>query len=195
MTEVSSKFKRKREQNNMPSLEVDDSTDESEDFDKDMCDDDADGIMDLDDASHLLSLFNSNPSTGRSDISAVPQIENLPSHTIRSAFSVSSRSTVASSSIFGDSIHSYIEAPSLFEPRTNLSSYYLSIDPNMNQSDLNPLGSNKLFVGNIAYVATYREVKEFFINLGYNVIRVDLPNSQKKVNSHFSSRLIYYLLI
>jgi hypothetical protein len=182
MAKLSSRSKRKRGQNDMSSLVDDDSTDESEDLD--------DGIMDLDDASHLLSLFKSNPSTGRSDISAVPQVETYPSHTIRSAFSISSRAKVASSSIFGDSINSYIEAPSLFEPKTNLSPYYLSIDPNMNQSDLNPLGSNKLFVCNIAYVATSREVRDFFINLEYNVIRVDLPYNQKKVNSHSSSRLI-----
>lgn len=168
----------------MSSLENDDSIDESEESDDDMYDDDDDGIMDLDDASHLTSLFDSTLSIGTPNISAVPQAQDYSSHTIRSAFGVLSHSTVASSSIFGDSIHSYVEALSLFQPRVNLSPYYLSIDPTVNQSDSNPLASDKLFVANIAYAATSSELKHFLINLGYKVIRVDLPNNHKKVNSH-----------
>jgi hypothetical protein len=157
-------------------MEYDDSTDESKDSD--------DGIMNIDNTSRLTLFFDSTPSTSTPDISVVPQIENDPCHTIRSAFGILSHSTVASLSNFGDSIHSYVEASSLFQPRVNLSPYYLSIDPTINQSDSNPLASEKLFVANIVYVVTSSELKQFLINLGYKVIRVNLPNNHKKVNSH-----------
>lgn len=174
-------------------MEYDDSTDESKDSDDGMYDDD--DIINLDDTSHLTSFFDSTLSTSTPGISAVPQVENDPSHTIQSAFGVSSHLTVTSSSIFGESIHSYVEAPSLFPPRENLSRYYLSIDSTVNQSDSNALGSEKFFVANITYVATSRELKEFFINLRYKVIRVDRPKNHEKVNSHSFYTLIYYFLI
>jgi hypothetical protein len=188
-------MKRKKGQNNVSSVEYDDSTDESKDSDDGIYDDNDDDIMNLDDTSHLTSFFDSTLSTGTPAISAVTQVENDSSYTIRSAFGVSSHSTVASSSIFGDSIHSYVEAPSLFQPRGNLSPYYLSIDSTVNKSDSNGLGSEKFFVANINYVATSRELKEFFINFGYKVIRVDRPENHKKVNSHSFYALMYYFLI
>jgi len=167
----------------MSSSESDDSIDELDDSSDDMYDD---GLLDLDDTNHLTSLFNSLLSAGKPEISTVPSVDKLSSQTIRSAFGVSPRSSsgiTASSSIFDDSIRSYVEAPPLFQPTANLSTYYLSIDPTVNQADSNPLASEKLFVANVSYEATWLELKDFFINLGYNVIRVDLPNSHKKVNS------------
>jgi hypothetical protein len=176
----------------MSLLENDDSIDELDDSD-----DSDDDIVDPDDTNHLTSLFNSLLSTGKSDSATVPHVGNHSSRIIRSAFGVSSPSyysTIPSSSIFGDSIGSYVEASSLFQPRGQQSPYFLSIDPTLNESNsINPLASNKLFVANIAYTATSSELKDFFINLGYNAIHVDLPNSRQKVNSHSSDKLIYYL--
>jgi hypothetical protein len=161
--------KRKREEN-------ENGIDEWDDSDDDMYDDNDEEITNLDDANHLTSLFNSMPSSGS-------QIENDSSHMIiRSAFGVSDQLAVASSSIFGDSIRSYIEAPLLFQLKENQSPYYLSIDRNVNQTDL--IGSEKMYIGNINYSATSNELKQFLINLGYKVIRVELPRSPHRVNSY-----------
>jgi hypothetical protein len=166
----------------MSSSESDDSIDELDDSSDDMYDDDI---------SHLTSLFNSLLSAEKPEISIVPSVDKLSSHTIRSAFGVSSGSsagTTASSSIFDDSIRSYVEAPPLFQPTANLSTYYLSIDPTVTQADSNPLASENLFIANVNYVAKWSALRDFFINLGYNVIRVDLPNNHKKVNSRSCDR-------
>ncbi len=155
------------------------------DSDDDIDDDGLDGTLDLNDTSHFTSLYGSIISSEKTNISTAPLNDGSLSHNIRSAFGVSSDSSankIASPSIFHDSIRSYIEAPSLFQSATNSSPYYLSIDLNADQSDLNPLASDKLFVGNIAYRAKWQELKNFFIGLGYHVIRVDLPKSHKTVN-------------
>ena len=164
----------------MSSSETDDSGDELDD----LYDDDNDDIPNLDDTDHLTTLFNSVLSTGKTGLaSAASRADQYSFHTIRSAFglsSLSSSTTMASVSIFEDAIHSYVKASGLSE-----SPYHLSINPIINQSNLNPLTSDKLFVGNIIYTATSQELKTFLVQLNFNVKDIDLPNKRKKVHSTF----------
>jgi hypothetical protein len=174
--------------------EAENDIDGLDDSDDDMYDD---GTLDLDDTSHLTSLCSSLISAEKTNISTTSLNDGFLSHNIRSAFGVSSgpsANTVASSLIFDDSIRSYIEAPSLFQSTKNLSPYYLSIDPNVDQSDSNPLASDKLFVGNIPYKANWRELKKFFVHLNYDVIRVDLPKSHKTVKLFFNTIISFFYL-
>jgi hypothetical protein len=178
------------------SSETDDNIDELDDSDNDIYNKEYDGLPNLDDISHLTSLYNSLLSAEKSDVSTIPPVDKFSSDSIRSAFEVSSSSssiTIASSLIFDDSIRSYIEAPTLFQPTVNLSPYYSSIDSIVNQLNPNPLASDKLYVGNINYEANLRDLKEFFINLGYKVIRVDLPkNHNAEVDTPSLNTLIYF---
>lgn len=163
----------------MSSSETDDSIDELDDSDDDMYD------YEYDDTNRLTSLLNSLMSVENLNVStSIHPVDNTS--IIRPAFGASSNAsfnTTVSQSIFDDSIRSYIEAPSLFQSSTNLSPYHLSIDRTINQS--NPLASDKLFVVNISYTANARELKEFFITLGYEVIKIDLPNNQSQVDHSF----------
>lgn len=184
----------------MSSSETDDSTYELDDFEDDMYNDgDYDDIQDLDDTSHLTSLFNSLLSAGIPDTIAVgSRIDRYPIHTIRSAFGISSSASsngTRSSSTFGDSIRSYVEASTLFGPTVNPSPYYLSVNPTINQLNSNPAASDKLFVANIDYTATSHELKEFFIQLHFNVIHIHLPNNQKRVNLSFSNLVMNFSCI
>ena len=162
----------------MSSSESDDDINDFDDSEDDM----DDGMLpDPDDTSHLTSLFSAL-STG------VPSVEQSSSNLVRPAFGTSSNSSsgvTGSLPIFGDAIRSYVEAPPLFQSMANRTPYYLSIDPTLNQSNTNPLASDKLFVGNINYLVTWQELRDFFNDRGFNVIRVDLPNKHNTVNPIF----------
>ncbi|UJR07128.1 hypothetical protein I4U23_011416 [Adineta vaga] len=147
-----------------------DDTNEADNLDDDIHENGFDGTVDVNETSHLTSLYNSLISSD-----TTPIIDGSPS--IRSAFKASSRlssNQTIISSIFGDSIHSYIEATSLFQSNETLSPYYLSLNSTNDQSQLNSVEAAKLFVGNIAYAANAKELKEFFIGLGFNVVHLDL---------------------
>ena len=165
----------------MSSLESDSAVDEFEDSRDDT--DDDDGVPDLDDSHQLTSLFNSLLST--------VDPSNISSYNIQAAFGFSSTpsdNTASSSSVFDDSIRTYVETSSLFQPATNPSAYYLTIDRITHQSD-------KLFVANINYQATTLELKTFFVNLNYDVVDVKCPRKSNKVRSFLFCRLTLSLLI
>lgn len=178
----------------MSSSETDDSGDELYNLEDDMFDDDYDNIPDLGDTDHLQALCNSLVSISNTDVTdALSRADQYSVHTIRSAFGLPSSSSSSQSesiSIFEDSIHSYVKSPGSFRSAINESPYYLSIDPTINQLNSNPLASDKLFVGNINYVATCQELKEFFIQLNFPIKDIDLPNNRKKVHSSFRNRSI-----
>lgn len=177
----------------------DESTNELDDFEDGMYDDDDyDDIQDFDDVDHLSTLFDSLVSTGTSDVAAGYRTDHSSSHTIRSAFGISSSLSShgkGSSSTFGDSIRSYVEASTLFGSTINSSPYYLSVDPTINQLNSNPVASDKLFVGNIIYQATSQEVKDFFNQLQFNVIHINLPKNKKGVKSPFVNQIIHFSCI
>lgn len=158
----------------MPLSESDASADEFNDSSDETSDDEDDeNKPDLGDVHNLTSSFNSLMST--------VQPENLLSHSIQPAFGVSStppHDTATSLSIFDDSIRAYIETSSLFQPTVNASSYYLTIDRIVPQSD-------KLFVSNVNYIATKLELKNFFENLNYDVTDIKLPLNSRNVRHSF----------
>lgn len=143
---------------------------------------------DTDDDMHenttqLNSLLNSIlPSDSPTD--------NSISSNGQSAFRASSCSSshpLVSSSVFDDNIRSYVQASALLKSSTNETPYYLSIDPILNQSNSNPLATDKLCVCNVNYVATEQQLKQYFMNLGFDVLHIDLPNQKKRVSLLFPS--------
>ncbi|CAF1163510.1 unnamed protein product [Rotaria sordida] len=156
------------------SLESDDSDDDLNDLD--------DELSHFEDVSHLTSFLKSVSPTEKLNNNSVPVVDPYLSNDIRSAVDVSSHLSsdeLTSLPLFNDSIRWYIGVPSLFETTTDLSPYYLSIDPTANQSSTTPYAPDKLFVGNVSYSAGWRDLRALFTKLNYNVMRVDLPNSQK----------------
>lgn len=140
-----------------------------------------DNIPNQDNTTQLNSLLNSILPTDSST-------DNSISSSIQSAFRASSCSSshpIISSSVFDDNIRSYVEASALFKSSKNERSYYLSIDHTLKQSNSNPLASDKLCVFNINYAATEQQLKQFFMNLDFNVIHIDLPNKNKRVSLMF----------
>lgn len=140
-----------------------------------------DNIPNQDNTTQLNSLLNSILPTDSST-------DNSISSSVQSAFRDSSWSSshpIISSSVFDDNIRSYVEASASFKSSKNEPSYYLSIDHTLKQSNSNPLASDKLCIININYVATEQQLKQFFMNLGFNVIHIDLPNKNKRVSLMF----------
>ncbi|CAF4723521.1 unnamed protein product [Rotaria sp. Silwood1] len=157
------------------------SSSESDDSDDDFNDLD-DELSHFEDVSHLTSLLKSTSPTEKLNSNSIPVVDSFSSINIGSALDVSSHLSsgeLKSLPLFNDSIRSYIGVSSLFQTTTDLSPYYLSIDPTANQSSTNPYAPDRLYVGNVSYSAGWRDVRDLFTKLSYHVIRVDLPNSQK----------------
>jgi hypothetical protein len=157
-------------------------------YDYDMYDDDYDGFCDYDDIAHLTSLRDSILGSTAPQLCDVPSIDIPSNYSIHLAMNSKpelSKNLNTPPPYVNDSLRMYLIAPPLVRRTVDTKKPCLSIDPTIDEFQSKNLSTPELYVGNIPYATKYFELKQWFIDLGHGVSRVDLKTNKVRIVHDF----------
>jgi hypothetical protein len=149
--------------------------------------DDDGGDYNIEDTNQFLGLYDSFQEPATSDLSQSHPVDDALINRFRSAMDPFSHSSSGSNLLlknFGDFLDSYLFAPPLIQRITPSTSYYFAYDLTTDTS------GSKLFVENVPRDTTWQQLKDFFVNQGYDVKHVNLQYKPAAVYKYFCLKLL-----
>jgi len=171
--------------NNLSDDDMDEMYDDAMNDMNDGYDDDHDDLCEYDDIGRLTSLRDSILGNTAPKLLDVPSIDIPSNYSVHLAMNSKpqlSTNLNAPPPSVDDSLRTYLIAPPLIRRTVDTRKPCLSIDPTIDESQSNALSTPELYVGNISYATKWYELKNWFIDLGHGVSRVQLKTNKVRIS-------------